>query len=154
MALDIQSILDAVASHAAASGHFDHPIGTHEPKNAPGNGLSCAVWVEEVSAPRGASGLAASSALLVLNVRLYTPVVQEPPDAIDPNLTAALDALFRAYIGDLELGGEVRHVDVRGIYGTPLRTRAGYLRFDTGELYRMYTITLPVVIDDLWTEAP
>lgn len=151
MALDVQGILDAVVSHASASGWFDR-VGTHEPANAPGYGLTAAVWVDRMDTVLS-SGLASTTGRLVFNIRLYTSMQQEPADAIDPNMTAAADALFRAYIGDFTLGGLVRQVDVRGQHGIGLETRAGYLEQD-GLLLRVYTLTVPVVINDLWSETP
>jgi hypothetical protein len=150
MALDINGILDAVVSHALASGYFEQ-VNSHEPANAPGNGLTAAVWVDALGATRS-SGLATASARLVFNVRLYTSTVQEPADAIDPNLTAATDALMRAYVGDFDLGGTVRQVDVFGTSGPGLDARAGYI--EQGDaLLRVITITLPVIINDLWDEV-
>ena len=118
MALDTQSIIDAVASHAAASGWFEQ-VNQHEPVSSPGNGLTAAVWTDDLSAVR-TSGLASASGLLVVYERLYTPMVQEPMDAIDPQLMGAVDALFAAYIGDFTLGGLVRQLDIFGQHGIPL----------------------------------
>ena len=150
MALDAAQIIDAVVSHAAASGWFDR-VNQHEPKNAPPYGLTAAVWVDEIR-PAQSSGLDSTSALLVLNVRLYTSMLQEPQDAIDPNLVAASSVLFAAYSGDFSLGGEARHVDLLGAEGAPLRARAGYLNQDQ-KLYRVMTITLPVIVNDAWDQA-
>lgn len=152
MNLNAKPIIDAVVSHAAASGYFDR-VNSHEPKNAPGNGLSAAAWVDSVGPARGQSGLRSTSALLVLNVRLYTSMLAEPQDAIDPNLTDALDALFTAYSGDFELGGNVRNVDLLGQAGTPLSAKAGYLNQDN-KLFRVYTITLPLIVSDVWEQTP
>lgn len=151
MALNILSILDAIVSHAAASGHFEQVNG-HEPQNAPGHGLAAAVWVDRVD-PVRTSGLDSTSARLIFNVRLFTPMAQEPADAIDPHLMAALDALLRAYVGDFTLGGLVRQIDVRGQHGQQLEARAGYIS-QAGAHLRVYTIALPVIVNDLWDEAP
>lgn len=151
MALAIGSILDAIESHALAAGLFER-VGTHEPTNPPGSGLSCAVWVQDVQ-PVQSSGLASTSVRVVFSVRLYSSLLQEPADAIDPDLTAALDVLMAAYVGDFTLGGTVRVVDLRGADGTALRAQAGYLEQD-GMVFRVFTITLPVIVNDLWTEAP
>ncbi|MFD8805563.1 hypothetical protein [Streptomyces sp. NPDC059597] len=151
MALDIRTILAAVESHALASGYFE-AVNGHEPKSAPGTGLTAAVWVEQIGPARGGSGLASTSARLALFVRLYTPMVQEPEDAIDPDLMTALDALLAAYSGDFELGGLVREVDLLGTYGDPLGARAGYLT-TSGTEYRVMTITLPLIVNDLWEQA-
>lgn len=150
MALDINGILNAVVSHALALGHFE-AVNGHEPKNAPGTGLTAAVWVDRVDTVRS-SGLDSTSVRLLLNVRLYTGAEQEPADAIDPALLTALDELMRAYVGDFTLGGLVREVDVRGTHGIGLEARAGYLQQDAA-LLRVMTITLPAIINDLWEEV-
>lgn len=151
MALDITGILDAVVSHAMASGHFER-VNQFEPTNPPGHGLTCGVWADRITALRS-SGLNSVSTLVVFNVRVYGSMQSDPPDAIDPNMVAAVDALGEAYSGDFTLGGLVRQVDLLGAYGQPLDVRAGYIQQD-GALYRVMTISLPVVVNDLWTEAP
>lgn len=152
MALDATTLLDRTVSHALALGHFER-VNQHEPKNAPGLGLSCAVWVDDIGPARGQSGLNATTARVVLNVRLYTSMLTEPMDDIDPNLMVALDALMGAYSGDFTLGGAVRNVDLLGATGTPLSARAGYLN-QGGKLYRVMTITLPLIVNDLWEQTP
>ena len=150
MSLNTTVVLNEVVSHAMKLGLFERVNG-HEPKSAPGNGLSAAVWVDRVG-PAG-SGLAATSALLTLQVRLYSPMLQEPQDAIDPNLTAAADALMNAYSGDFELGGNVRNVDLLGQTGPGLSAQAGYIEQDH-KLYRVMTITLPLIVNDVWEQVP
>lgn len=151
MSLPIGNILDTVVSHAMACGHFEYVNG-HEPKNAPGNGLTCAVWVDGIQ-PVRSSGLSSTTGRLTLNVRLYSPMQAEPQDAIDPALVTALDVLLTAYSGDFQLGGDARHIDLLGAHGTALTALAGYLTQD-GSVYRVYTVTLPVIVNDLWEQAP
>lgn len=151
MSLDIRTILDAVETHALASGFFQ-TVNGHEPKSAPQNGLTAAVWVEQIGPARGGSGLDSTSTRLALFVRLYTPMVQQSEDAIDPDMMTALDALMAAYSGDFTLGGLVRAVDLLGAYGDPLSARAGYLT-TSGAEFRVMTITLPLVVNDLWEQA-
>ncbi|OYP14077.1 hypothetical protein CFC35_05790 [Streptomyces sp. FBKL.4005] len=151
MALNILGITDAVVSHAMASGRFE-TVNGHEPKNAPSTGgLTAAVWSERVT-PVRSSGLDVLSVLLIFNVRIYASAVQESADAIDPDMLAAVDDLCAAYTGDFTLGGLVRQVDLLGIHGQPLDVRAGYLQQD-GLLYRVLTISLPVIVNDLWEEV-
>jgi hypothetical protein len=152
MALDIVTILDAVESHALASGYFT-AVNGHEPQSPPTSGITCAVWVEQIGPARGGSGLASTSSRLALYVRLYTSLDQQEPDAIDRDLMLALDWLMAAYSGDFTLGGIVRQVDLLGAYGDPLSARAGYLA-ESGAEYRVMTIVLPLVVNDLWDEAP
>src|SRR5688500_8225689 len=115
MALAVADIINAAASHAAASGHFDQVNG-HEPKRAPGLGLSASVYVSRLGFIRERSGLSSTSALLTLNVRCMTSMLAEPQDGIDPNLLGAVDALMAAYSGDFELGGAVANVDLLGAH--------------------------------------
>ncbi|WP_432010186.1 hypothetical protein [Streptomyces cucumeris] len=151
MALNILGLTDAVVSHAMAAGRFE-TVNGHEPKSAPATGgLTAAVWADRVT-PVRTSGLDSLSALLVFNVRIYTGADQQPMDAIDPNMLAAVDDLCRAYSEDFTLGGLVRQVDLLGIHGQPLDVRAGYLQQD-GALYRVMTIALPVIVNDLWDEV-
>lgn len=153
MAINILGITDAVMSHAMASGRFEQVNG-HEPVNAPSTGgLTAAVWTDRVMPVGRASGLDMVSAVLVLNVRVYASETAQPFDAIDPDMVAAVDDLCTAYCGDFTLGGLVREVDIFGMYGQALDIRAGYLQQD-GAPFRVYTISLPAVVNDLWTEAP
>ncbi|MFG3510248.1 hypothetical protein ACGF5F_32650 [Streptomyces sp. NPDC047821] len=150
MALNISGILDAVVSHALASGLFT-AVNGHEPENPPSNGVTAAVWADAVEAIRS-SGLDSATVRLALSVRLYSPLQSEPADAIDPELITAVDALCAAYVGDFTFGGLVRKVDVLGAHGPGLSVRAGYLQ-QAGAMYRVMTITLPVIVNDLWTEV-
>lgn len=152
MGLDISTLLDKAISHAGALGLFEQVNG-HEPLNPPASGgLTCGVWVSDVT-PVRTSGLVQTSARVELSVRIYTTAVQEPMDAIDPAMVDATDQLLAAYIGDFTLGGTVRQVDIFGARGEPLRARPGYLTIDAAT-YRVMTITLPLIADDLWEQTP
>lgn len=151
MAVDATGILDSIQSHALASGLFEQVNG-HEPKNAPGNGLTAAVWVQTI-APVSSSGLALTSARFVFTLRIYSGFLQEPQDAIDPSIITAADVLMTAYSGDFQLGGDVRNIDLLGQTGTPLSAQAGYLNQD-GKLFRVVDITLPVIVNDVWAQVP
>lgn len=152
MALGTSAILAAAVSHAKASGRFERVI-THEPKSAPGNGLTCAVWVQSLRPVPGASGLASTTARLELSVRVYTGMLAEAQDETDTQVLGAVDVLMAAYSGDFELGGLVREVDLLGAHGDPLSADAGYLEQDN-RIYRVIVITLPLVISDLWSQSP
>ena len=150
MTIILQDLLDHVVSHAQMTGYFDR-VNQHEPKSAPGNGISVAVWVDSVEPV--SSGLASTTSRIVFNLRLYAPMLQEPQDAIDPNLTNALSALFDEYSGDFTFDGNVQCIDLLGKEGVSLSAKAGYLNQDS-KIFRVYTITLPVIVNDVWTQAP
>ncbi len=147
--IDMGDLLAKTTGHASATGLFERVLG-HEPKNAPGSGLTCAFWVNDLSPARRRSGLAATSVRLEIGVRVMTPADQEPEDDVDIAMVSAVGALFTAYSGDFTLGGAVE-VDLLGTYGEPLRARWGYLGQDS-VLYRIATITLPLIINDAFDQ--
>ncbi|MGA5116852.1 hypothetical protein [Streptomyces pseudogriseolus] len=150
MALGIADVLSRVASHAQATGLFD-TVMTHEPKNAP-TGSSVAVWVRSIEPIRMRSGLDKVSVLVRINIRLYANMLQEPQDDIDRDLVMALDALLTAYSGEFELGDQNRTIDVLGAAGFPMGAEAAYVQHDT-TLFRVFVITLPILINDVWDEV-
>lgn len=153
MAINSQDLVDRIASHAMASGYFDH-VNQHEPKSKPGRGLTCAVWIDRIEPARSRSGLTATDARVVFNVRVYTNMLQEPQDAIDPNVMEAVDVLFEAYTGDFQLGSEERFIDVLGMtQGHALDAQSGYININN-MTYRVMTISVPVIIQNAWTQAP
>jgi hypothetical protein len=153
--VNIRAILDVIVSHAQASGLFE-TVNGHEPKSAPGAGVyvagvHAAVWVQAIGPVPAGSGLQLTTGRVVFNVRVYTSAIAEPQDAIDPAMVDAVDALMAAYSGDFELGGNVRCVDLLGQAGNPLSAQAGYLEYE-GARFRVMTITLPVLVNDLWEQ--
>jgi len=150
MSLNIQTIFDVVTSHAQSSGLFER-VNNHEPKSAPGNGLSLAIWVDYIG-PTKSSGLASTSGKVILKERIYSNMLQEPQDAIDPNITDAVDVLLTAYSGDFQLNNNIRYIDLLGSEGVPLSAQAGYLNQD-GKMYRVMEITLPILVNDIWAQS-
>lgn len=153
MSLDIDTILDGIISHALGSGWFERVnVRTGEPKNAPGSGLTVAVWAQSVDPVPRASGLNVTTSRVELMERIYSNMLQEPVDMIDPNVIKATDVLMTAYTGDFTLGGSVMEVDLLGAYGTALRAQAGYVTIGQ-TMFRCMDITLPLIVADLWTQA-
>lgn len=150
MSLDSKAIRDAIISHAMATGLFERVNG-HESENAPGNGLTCVVAVASLGPHVATSGLAVTSARLVFNVQVFNPMQQQPLDDVDITVLDATDALFAAYGGDFDLGGTVQAVDLLGRGGTPMGAVGGYIKQDN-RTYRAMTITLPVIVTDVWDQ--
>jgi hypothetical protein len=152
MAIDSQGLIDRLASHAMALGLFDR-VNQHEPKTKPGRGLTCAVWVDRIEPARARAGLAATSARVVFNVRIYTNMLQQPQDAIDPQVMNAADLLIGAYSNDFDLGSSDRWIDLLGAtQGHPLHGQSGYINIDN-VVMRVFTLTVPVIVEDAWTQA-
>ena len=148
---DFAAVINPITSYASASGLFN-AVNGHEPKNAPSQGLTAAVWVQRIIPLPGRSALNATTGLLEIMMRLYRPFLFEPPDAIDPDLMAAVDVMLTAFSGDFDLGGNVSHIDLLGAYSNGLWAQAGYLNQDS-KIYRVMDISIPVVINDLWTQV-
>jgi hypothetical protein len=153
MAIDIDTILDGIISHALASGWFERVnVRTGEPKNAPGSGLTVAVWAQAIDPIPAASGLTSTTSRVTLQERIYSNMLQEPADMIDPNVIKATDVLCTAYSGDFTLGGSIKQVDLLGAHGVSMHTQAGYVTINQ-TMYRCMDITLPLIVNDLWTQA-
>lgn len=139
-------------SHAQGLGLFGNVL-DHEPVSAPGSGLTYAVWAKNIRPIPARSGLASVSVRLEINGRVYMPVDTEPQGDVDVAVTGAVSGLFNAYCGDFQLGGVVAEVDLLGQYGATLGADLVYTRFDS-TTYRVASLIVPLVINDLWTEAP
>ncbi|HYF74744.1 MAG TPA: hypothetical protein VD864_18095 [Nocardioides sp.] len=150
--IDPQDIVDRLASHAKGTGLFDR-VNKHEPKNAPGRGLTCAIWVDRIEPARGRSGLRYTDVRVVMNVRIYTTMLQNPQDAIDPTVMKAVDVMMRAYTGDFGLGHDDRFIDLLGMtQGHPLFGQSGYINIDN-KVYRVFTLTVPVIQSNAWEQV-
>ena len=150
--LDLVAYRSAAMSHAQGLGMFEQVLG-HEPVSAPGSGLIYALWVSDIVSIPARSGLASVSVRLELTGRVLMAADSEPQDDVDTAVTNAVNGLMREYCGDFTLGGTVAEVDLLGAYGTALRAKFGYSRFDS-TTYRAATLTIPLIINDVWTEAP
>ena len=146
----VNTLFDKVQSHAMTLGIFE-TVNTHEPKSKPGSGLRYAIWVQSIIPVARASGLASTSGSVTLNGRIYASALQQPADAIDPDMVTATTTLLGAYSGDFNLGGTALAIDLLGMYGPPMSAQAGYLT-QNSTILRVMTLVIPVVIDALWTQ--
>jgi hypothetical protein len=149
----IDEIFNAVVSDVQALAYFRKVL-PYEPKRATTEGLTAAVWVQSMQPVGMLSGMSSTSGLLVFLVRIYSNMLQEPQDHIDPNMLRAASALMRRYHDDFDfdLHPLVRNVDLLGMSGTSLGCVAGYLEVDR-KMYRIYDITVPVIVNDMWTQS-
>lgn len=146
----VDTLIAQVESMAMKTGSFRR-VNMHEPKSAPGSGLTCAIWAQSIEPVGAASGLNATSGYVVLWARIYGNALQKPEDEVDPRLMKAATALIGAYSADFTLGGTVRNVDLLGAYGQRLTAQAGYVQI-AETMYRQMTITIPCVVNDMWLQ--
>src|SRR5260221_632719 len=150
MSLDVRAIYNAVQSNALTLGYFES-VRSHEAINPPGNGLHVDIMATSV-APSAGSGLAAEAIIITLLVRVRCAADQEPRDDIDPNLMTATTALIAQYAGSFSLGSNARNIDLFGQESRGVVATAGYINM-SNKLYRVMDITLPIIINDAWTES-
>lgn len=154
MAFDQAAVIalrDALVSHAQSLGIFERVAG-HEPKSKPGAGMSCAIWAQDIRPLPRASGLNATSGYVTWHSRLLVNMLTEPQDGIETDLLYGATTLMREYSGSLTLGGSVRAIDLLGMYGESLSMTSGYMEIDRA-FFRVATVVLPMVINDMWTQA-
>lgn len=157
MSFDPSAIVDVLQSHAYTSGLFEAVSG-HEPLSPPSGGLTAAFWADYLGPVPAASSLDATTGLLIINARLYRSMLSEPQDAIDPEVLRATYGLMGAYSGNFSLGivdaaeRPAAWVDLLGQTRSRLESRAGYLKQDENT-YRAMTITIPIVLPNLWPQA-
>ena len=149
----VMTVFDKVVSYALASDRFDS-VNQHEPKNAPGNNISCSVWINAILPYRAGSAINATSGTVQLNARLYTNFRSQPYDMIDPNITMATCDLMGALTADFDFGGDagVRNIDLLGMTPVPLSAQAGYVEIDR-QMYRVMTLTIPVIVNDMFIQG-
>jgi hypothetical protein len=153
MALDVAAITDAIVSPVAASGLVVR-VFEHEPKSAPAqDGISAAVWFTGIWPFSGGSGLDQTSACVTFMIRIYTGMLAEPQDSIDPDMLDATSRLINLFGGDFELGGNVRNVDIFGeARHGELSAVSGYINQDH-RLMRVVDLTLPIIVSDVWPQV-
>lgn len=150
MALNTATILNALRSHAASLGVFEHVVG-HALTNPPHTGVAIAFEFGRFRRSRS-SGLAATSGLITYGASIYRPMRTEPQDDIEVEILGAADALMNAYSGDFELGGNVRCVDLLGQESDGLGADGGYAK--VGDVpYRAITVNIPLLVNDVFEQA-
>ena len=148
---EINAIMDSMVSHALSLGVFS-AVNEHEPKSQMGNAMTCAIWCDRIGPASGLSGLASTTGLLTFMARIYLPALQQPYDMIDANMIVATSRLIGAYTADFTFSDRLYAVDLQGMTGQPLEGRAGYLTQDS-KLYRVMTITVPLIVNDVWEQV-
>lgn len=157
MAVDYDALHAAVVSHAQKLGVFDS-VTDEEPVSAPGPGLAAGCWFLNVL-PARLSGLAATSAVIQMRVRILTPAsTTREGGPTDRRILAAADLLLDAYTGDFQLTDaatvSTRMIDLLASSGGGgLFCQLGWLEVDE-RTYRMAEITVPILVNDAWAQSP
>jgi len=157
MTVDMQAITDALVSHAQLTGRFDK-VNTSEPKTPPGNGMTCSIWAQALRPLPEESGLNTTTGYLIMQARVFDNMLRQTvdeADQIDPNMLTAVNELMASYSGEFTLAGLVEAIDLLGIGGERLAMESGYVQIGGpgSGMYRIMTITIPMIVPDLWTQV-
>jgi hypothetical protein len=148
--VDVDGLLNVLASIARRNGYLDAVL-IGEPKRKPAEGITMGIWLD-VLGP-ALSGAGATSLRALWFARIYTNMLAEPADLIDPKMTCAAAAFMGGVTNDFRLARhpQVRSIDLLGSHGVALEGRAGYIEQD-GKLYRTITVTVPILLNDVWDQ--
>lgn len=149
MSLDSGAIRDRIVSLAARTGRFDKIEG-HEPPSAPGRGIRGAVWVERIAPIKMSLNVVHAKVVVNLRVTRDLPGASDDLDRVDPEITAAVDAVLAELASDFDLGGTVRAVDWGGSEGEAVDAPAGYFEQEDHK-YRAVVIQIPILVNDAWS---
>lgn len=155
MALDataVATLFAQVEARAQKLGDFKQVTG-HEPRSAPVSIPALAVWFSGLGPARGLSGLAATSARCEFKGRVYLLAQAKDEDKNEQKLLYLSALVLGAYSGAFTLGGTAMEVDLLGSYGSPLEAQPGWQVQDSKE-FRVAEITVPVILDDVWSQVP
>lgn len=126
-------------------------INKHEPKNAPGNGITAALWPISKGPARGASGLDSTTLLCVMRCRLFRDGMAEPLDMIETDMMDAADDICEAMSAHFTLAGLAREVDLLGAFGNPLGWVTGWANV-SGTHFRIIDVTIPLILNDQYDQ--
>lgn len=127
----------------------------HEPKAAPSLLPAVALWWggdPGIGPARGLSGLAATSARIEYQGRIYTDF-SRPAKDVETQLMTLASLFINAFTGGFTLDGEAMEVDLLGRYGAPLSATPGYISHDERE-FRVAQCVIPVIVDGIWVQTP
>lgn len=154
MSLDVLANINAIRDLALSTNLFA-VINGHEPATPLDAGLTAAVWMQTIGPSKRFSGLSETAAAVTFMMRIYTAATTQDLDTIDPAVGDATSTVIGLISGDFTLGDTVFAVDLLGMNGQPLAAKAGYTNIagPPTTLYRIMDITIPLVIDAVWTQG-
>lgn len=145
-----KDVLAELETHCRSRGTFNW-VQVMEPDQQPGEGIGCAIWLNRLQPARNASGLDTTTVRLEYSIRLYKSLTTFPQETIDTDMLTACADLMMSFSAGFSLQGMARAVDLLGAHGPGLEMAAGYIEQD-GNQYRIMTITVPVVVNDVWDQ--
>ena len=159
MAFAVKDTLERLQTYLAASGYVpDHAIGEPtRPLQVGADHLAGRVFMRDANVV----GVMANGDTVEVHtaiIRLYQLAFGEDAEAPEFRLAEATSEIVADFIGEYDLGGTIRRVDMAGEYGDGVGavwgdvelgvTREGAVR------YRIVDINVPLIVDASATAAP
>jgi hypothetical protein len=150
--LDAAGVLAALGTVFQTIGGIESVI-TSSGVAPPASGVSVQIYAIPPWKPLDKrSGLASVSMLTTWAARLVTPIGSPPADDLDMTLLSVYSAAMNTLVGGFTLNGQVEQLDLLGAYGTGMPMEPQFLEMG-GTVYRALTMTLSLVLDDVWVEV-
>ena len=154
MAFNIKNTHSAIASHVARTGYVnDVRIG--EPVSPPDaiDKMHAAIMMQNVSVVE--LTLSNTVELHMVQLRLYRRAAfGEGDDAgdVEQEMAIAVSQVTSNLIGEFDLGGTLRNIDIAGQFGAGLTATWGYITIGS-TVFRTVDISVPLIVDDSATQA-
>lgn len=149
----INTLISNISSGAKQLGIFQQVL-THDPKSAPQHDMTLAIRVESIKPSTKFSGLNGTAGIVTFGHRIYVNFLSKPEDQIDGKLLNAVSVLINEYSNEFSFGGTVIAVDLLGADSPGLSSNLAYIPDFDHKAFRIATLTVPVIIDNLWTQTP
>jgi hypothetical protein len=153
MTIPFTTLIDKLVSHAKATGLFTDVIG-YEPKApVPTEPLYGAVIVTRIQPTTVFTSLNGTACMCSATLRLYRNMLTEPQADGEVKILSATEHMIGVYSGSFTLDGAVDFIDLLGAneHNTKLEATLGYGVLGQ-TMYRISDITVPLVLDDTWTQ--
>lgn len=90
-------------------------------------------------------------------VRIHMKAFTEPGENTETQMADIVSNLMEDFMGDFDLGGTIRNIDVGGSEGEPLSATWGYVGINQAGgnpvMFRTVDITVPMIVDGSATPA-
>ena len=154
MAFNIKTTLSAIASHVSRTGYAgDVQIG--EPVNAPEatDKVFAAIFMNSATVVELTLGTTIELHTVTLRIMKRAPIgAGDDSGAVVEELALVVSQVSSNLIGEFDLGGTIRAIDVGGQYGEGISATWGYATI-AQTVFRVVDISLPLIVDDSGTQA-
>ena len=147
MAFDIKNTLHAVETYVQNLGLFS-TVQIGEPKQAVGQGLHAAIYMQSVSIIMIYVGGETRDSHIV-QLRVYKDMLAEntdPQNNLESELASVVSKLMENLLGDTDLESSIMSIDAGGMDGGSMTATYGYLTLG-GVMYRVVDINIPLIVN-------